>query len=254
MNINIISLFPEMIRDASAWGVVGRALEKGIVRLECTNPRDYTDDVHQSVDDRPYGGGPGMVLKVKPMSAAIAAARERMPAGSKVVFLSPQGREFDQSAARELATLPGIILVCGRYEGFDERLLERHADDELSLGDYVISGGELGALIVTDAVLRLLPGVLGDEASAEQDSFSEALLDCPHYTRPEVVDGQAVPDVLLTGNHGEIRRWRLKQSLGRTWVRRPDLLEGRELTDEEQELVNEYLAEQAEAGDAVDGR
>ncbi|MBT8421846.1 MAG: tRNA (guanosine(37)-N1)-methyltransferase TrmD [Gammaproteobacteria bacterium] len=242
MDLNVVSLFPEMIRDAAAWGVTGRALENGAVRLECTNPRDFTGDVHQTVDDRPYGGGPGMVLKYEPVSAAIASAREQMPEGSKVVFLSPQGRKFNQEVATELAATPGIVLVCGRYEGFDERLIEAHADDELSLGDYVISGGELGALVVMDAVMRLLPGVLGDEASAEQDSFSEGLLDCPHYTRPEVVAGRQVPAVLLNGNHAEIRRWRLQQALGRTLARRPELIEGRELTAEEQQLLQEYNA------------
>ena len=252
MDWNVISLFPEMIRDAAAWGVTGRALDNGTVRLACTNPRDFTADVHQTVDDRPYGGGPGMVLKYEPVSAAIESAATQMPEGSRVVFLSPQGRVFDQAVARELAAAPGVILVCGRYEGFDERLLEAHADDEVSLGDYVISGGELGALVVMDAVMRLLPGVLGDEASAEQDSFSDGLLDCPHYTRPEEVAGRRVPQALLNGNHAEIRRWRLQQALGRTLARRPDLLdklrEERELTAEEQQLLDEYTAAQNGAG------
>lgn len=249
MEMHVVSLFPEMIRDAAAWGVTGRALDKGKVRLVCTNPRDFTTDVHQTVDDRPYGGGPGMVLKYEPLGAAIESAKAQMPDGSKVIFLTPQGRVFDQAAARELAAAPGVMLVCGRYEGFDERLIEAHADAELSLGDYVISGGELGALVVMDAVMRLLPGVLGDEASAEQDSFSESLLDCPHYTRPEVVDGRAVPQVLLNGNHAEIRRWRMQQALGRTAARRPDLLESRELTAEEQQLLDEYRAAPKSAGD-----
>lgn len=251
MDWNVISLFPDMIRDAAAWGVTGRALDRGTVRLDCTNPREFTSDVHQTVDDRPYGGGPGMVLKFEPVSAAIESAQTQMPAGSRVVFLSPQGRVFDQAVVRELAAAPGVVLVCGRYEGFDERLIEAHADDELSLGDYVISGGELGALVVMDAVMRLLPGVLGDEASAEQDSFSEGLLDCPHYTRPEEVAGRRVPQALLNGNHAEIRRWRLQQALGRTLERRPDLLErllqGRELTAEERQLLDEYTAAQSGA-------
>ena len=242
MDISIISLFPEMVRDASDYGVIGRALERGLVRLDCTNPRDYTTDAHQTVDDRPYGGGPGMVLKVEPLAAAIAAARARLPTGSRVIFLSPQGRVFDQSIARELAALPGLMFVAGRYEGFDERLIESCADDELSLGDYVISGGEVAALVVMDAVLRLLPGVLGDEGSAEQDSFVDGLLDCPHYTRPELVAGMRVPDVLLEGHHELIRRWRLKEALGRTWLRRPELLERRQLTDEERLLLQEYIA------------
>ena len=246
MDVNVVSLFPEMIRDASAWGVTGRALEKGIARLDCTNPRDFTTDAHQTVDDRPYGGGPGMVLKVEPVAAAIASARKQLPAGSKVIFLTPQGRVFDQAAVNELAQLPGMILVCGRYEGFDERLVETYADDELSIGDYVISGGELGALVVLDAVMRMLPGVLGDEASAEQDSFSEGLLDCPHYTRPESFEGREVPPVLLKGNHAETDRWRRKQSLGRTWLRRPELLAGHELTEDDRQLIEEFLAEQDE--------
>jgi tRNA (guanine37-N1)-methyltransferase len=242
MEISIISLFPEMIRDASDYGVAGRALERGLASMECTTPRDFTTDAYQTVDDRPYGGGPGMVLKVEPMVAAIATAREKLPAGSRVVFLSPQGRVFDQNIAREMAALPGLVLVAGRYEGFDERLIEACADDELSLGDYVISGGEMAALVVMDAVLRLLPGVLGDAASAEQDSFMDGLLDCPHYTRPEIAAGLQVPQVLLEGNHELIRQWRLKEALGRTWSRRPDLLERRQLTDEEDRLLKEYIA------------
>lgn len=248
MEINVISLFPEMIRDASDYGVIGRALERGQAGLECTTPRDYTTDVHKTVDDRPYGGGPGMVLKVEPMAQAIEAARAKLPAGSRVVFLSPQGRVFDQRIAQEMAALPGLVLVAGRYEGFDERLIETCADDELSVGDYVISGGEVAALVVMDAVLRLLPGVLGDEASAEQDSFTDGLLDCPHYTRPEVIGEQRVPQVLLEGNHEMIRRWRLKEALGRTWSRRPDLLEQRQLTDEEDRLLQEYIAEKESSG------
>lgn len=248
MEINVISLFPEMIRDASDYGVIGRALERGQAGLECMTPRDYTTDVHKTVDDRPYGGGPGMVLKVEPMAQAIEAARAKLPAGSRVVFLSPQGRVFDQGIAQEMAGLPGLVLVAGRYEGFDERLIETCADDELSLGDYVISGGEVAALVVMDAVLRLLPGVLGDEASAEQDSFTDGLLDCPHYTRPEVIGEQRVPQVLLAGNHEMIRRWRLKEALGRTWSRRPDLLEQRQLTDEEDRLLQEYIAENESSG------
>ncbi len=249
MDVKVISLFPEMIRDAAAWGVTGRALDNGIASLGCINPRDFTTDVHQTVDDRPYGGGPGMVLKVEPTAAAVAQAREQLPAGAKVVFLTPQGRLFNQTVARELAELPGLALVCGRYEGFDERLVEACADMELSVGDYVISGGEPAALVVLDAVLRLLPGVLGDALSAQQDSFSDELLDCPHYTRPEIVDGRQVPAELLTGNHADIARWRLKQSLGRTWQRRPELLAGRELTAEERQLIEEFLAEQKAGGD-----
>jgi tRNA (guanine37-N1)-methyltransferase len=249
MQIVVISLFPEMIRDVAAYGVTGRALEKAGVSLVCATPRDYTTDRYQTVDDRPYGGGPGMVLKVEPMAAAIRAAKEQSPDGSRVIFLTPQGRKFDQAIARELATLPGMILVAGRYEGFDERLLDAFADDELSLGDFVISGGELAAAVVMDAVIRLLPGVLGDELSAEQDSFSDGLLDCPHYTRPEEIEGMRVPPVLLEGNHAAIRRWRLKEALGRTWQRRPELLDRRVLSAEETQLLDEYKAEQVKAQD-----
>lgn len=240
MHIGVVSLFPEMIEAGARWGVTGRALDGERARLECVNPRRFTDDVHNTVDDRPYGGGPGMVLKPEPVARAIAAARAAAPDGARVVFLSPQGRVFDQACAAELAALPGLILVCGRYEGFDERLVHSEADLELSLGDFVISGGELGALVVADAVLRLLPGVLGHPASAEQDSFAEQRLDCPHYTRPEVYAGRAVPAVLLSGDHAAIRRWRRQQSVVRTRERRPDLLERRPLSDEEQELLREH--------------
>lgn len=246
MDVHVISLFPEMVRDAANCGVTGRALDQGLARLECTNPRAFTADVHQTVDDRPYGGGPGMVLKYEPLAAAIESARKQVPDGSPVVFLSPQGRVFDQSLARQWADGPGLVLVCGRYEGFDERLLDAYADDEVSLGDYVISGGELGALVVTDALLRLLPGALGAEDSAEQDSFSDGLLDCPHYTRPETAAGRAVPPVLLSGDHAAIERWRRKQALGRTAERRPDLLAGTDLSDDDQALLDEYRAERRE--------
>ncbi|MFW2405505.1 MAG: tRNA (guanosine(37)-N1)-methyltransferase TrmD [Gammaproteobacteria bacterium] len=244
MQIRVVTLFPELVATATGFGVCGRAEQRGIVTLETVDPRDYTDDPHRTVDDRPYGGGPGMVLKYEPLRDAIRAAKAAVPDGSPVVFLSPQGRRFDQAAAERFATLPGIVLVAGRYEGFDERLLEAEADEELSLGDFVLSGGEIAAVAVADAVVRLLPDVLGHEASAEQDSFADGLLDCPHYTRPETVDDMQVPQVLRDGNHEDIRRWRLKQALGRTFIRRPDLLEGRILTDEEQQLLDEYLAEE----------
>lgn len=242
MDIRVVTLFPEMVAAGTGFGVCGRAIRRGLVRLGTVNPRDYTDDVHRTVDDRPYGGGPGMVLKAEPFQAAIGVARERVPAGSPVVFLTPQGRRFDQRTAREFSALPGLVLVAGRYEGFDERLLEAEADDEVSLGDFVISGGEVAAAAIIDAVVRLLPGALGDEQSAEQDSFSGGLLDCPHYTRPETLAGRQVPQVLREGNHEAIRRWRLQQALGRTSERRPDLLARRELTTEEQALLDEYLA------------
>lgn len=244
MQISVLSLFPEMVASVAEFGVVGRAMQRGLVELASENPRDYADDVHRTVDDRPYGGGPGMVMKYEPLARAVQAARAVMPGGSPVVYLSPQGRVFDQADARRLAGKPGMILLAGRYEGVDERLVEAHVDEELSLGDFVLSGGEIAAMAVIDAVVRLLPGVLGDDESAEQDSFMEGLLDCPHYTRPEIVDGRTVPEVLLSGNHARIARWRHKQSLGRSFERRPDLLEKLELNDEQQALLDEYLKEQ----------
>ena len=243
MEFRVVTLFPEIITATMKFGVCGRAVRRGLIGIETVDPREFTRDVHRTVDDRPYGGGPGMVLKVAPVRAAIHQARSVMPEGSPVVFLTPQGRRFDQAVARQFAKLPGIVLVAGRYEGFDERLLDAEADDEISLGDFVLSGGEIAAVAVIDAVARLLPAVLGDEASAEQDSFMDGLLDCPHYTRPETVDGRLVPPVLLEGNHEEIRRWRLKQALGRTYLRRPDLLDGRNLNAEEQQLLREFLDE-----------
>jgi tRNA (guanine37-N1)-methyltransferase len=244
MDIAVVTLFPELVAPLAQWGVVGRAVQRGQVRLSLEDPRAHATDVHGTVDDRPYGGGPGMVMKVEPCATAIRTARARLPAGSPVVFLSPQGERLDQARARQLATLPGMVLVAGRYEGFDERLIESEADLELSVGDFVLSGGELPAMVVIDAVARLLPGVLGDDQSAEQDSFSaDGLLDCPHYTRPEQVDGRAVPPVLLGGDHAAIRRWRRKQALGRTRLRRPELLAGRVLAAEDRTLLDEYLAE-----------
>ena len=239
MRFDVVTLLPEMF-EAARLGVTGRAFERGQAQLRLWNPRDYTHDVHRTVDDRPYGGGPGMVMKVEPLRAAILDAKRAAPA-SRVAYLSPQGRRFDQQAAAELAGRDGLILVAGRYEGVDERLIARHVDEEWSIGDYVLSGGELAAMVVMDAVIRLLPGVLGHEDSAAQDSYMAGLLDCPHYTRPEEIDGLRVPAVLLSGNHEAIRRWRLKQALGRTWERRPDLLAHRELTGEERKLLDEYL-------------
>lgn len=248
MEFAVVSLFPELILAASSHGVCGRAGDRGLIEVRCTNPRDFAPDVHRTVDDRPYGGGPGMVLKVEPCRTAIESAKGGLPEGSPVVFLGPQGRIFDQTVARKLAELPGMVLVAGRYEGFDERLIESVGDDEVSLGDFVLSGGEIAAAAIIDAVTRLLPGVLGDDASAEQDSFSEKLLDCPHYTRPETLDGMQVPRVLLDGNHREVSRWRLKQALGRTWARRPELLAQRTLTADEKKLLQEYKAEASAAG------
>jgi tRNA (guanine37-N1)-methyltransferase len=244
MHIDVVSLFPEMVSTIAEFGVVGRAQRNGLVSLGLENPRNHTSDVHRTVDDRPYGGGPGMVMKYEPLAEAIAAAKKRSPAGSPVVYLSPQGRVFDQAVARRYAELPGLILLAGRYEGVDERLIEAQVDEELSLGDFVLSGGEVAAMAVIDAVVRLLPGVLGDDESAAQDSFMEGLLDCPHYTRPEVVNGRDVPAVLLSGDHAEIARWRMKQALGRTYERRPELIEKLDLTDEQRELLDDYLKEQ----------
>jgi tRNA (guanine37-N1)-methyltransferase len=239
----VVALFPELVAPVMEFGVVGRAAERGLVLLEQSSPRDFTTDRHRTVDDRPYGGGPGMVLKYEPLRDAVRALRQRLPQGSREFVLTAQGRPFDQALARELAAAPGLLLVCGRYEGIDERFTEREIRDELSLGDYVLSGGELAAAVVIDAVTRLLPGVLGDEASHVEDSFTAGLLDCPQYTRPERADDAQVPDVLLGGDHEAIRRWRLKQALGRTWLRRPELLQKRQLSDEERQLLAEFTAE-----------
>ena len=244
MHFEVISLFPEMVATIAEYGVVGRAQRRKLVTLDIENPRDHTSDVHRTVDDRPYGGGPGMVMKYEPLARAIKAARDRSPEGSPVVYLSPQGRVFDQAVAQRYATLPAVILLAGRYEGVDERLIESQVDEELSLGDFVLSGGEVAAMAVIDAVVRLLPGVLGDDESAAQDSFMEGLLDCPHYTRPEDIAGRNVPDVLLSGDHAEIARWRMKQALGRSFLRRPDLIEKLDLNDEQQALLDEFLKEQ----------
>lgn len=243
MRIALVSLFPEMFAAVAGHGVTGRAVSKGQVALTCCNPRDYTVDVHRTVDDRPYGGGPGMLMKIEPLQQAIAAAREVAGRNARVVYLSPQGRPFHHGKAMELAQLEGLVLVAGRYEGVDERLIEAEVDEELSIGDYVLSGGELAAMVVVDAVTRLLPDVLGHESSASEDSFANGLLDCPHYTRPEIYQGKGVPDVLLSGNHEAIRRWRLKQALGRTWERRPELLRDRAMTDEEDTLLADFIRE-----------
>lgn len=243
MQIAVVSLFPEMVQQVTEYGVVGRARQRELLALSCENPRDYASDAHRTVDDRPYGGGPGMVLKYEPTASALRAARAALPAGSPVVCLTPAGAVFDQAAARRLAGLEGMILLAGRYEGVDERLIEREVDEELSLGDFVLSGGEIAAMAVIDAVARLLPGVLGDDESAAQDSFMQGLLDYPHYTRPERVAGLKVPAVLLSGDHARIARWRHKQALGRSYLRRPDLLRDMELSKEQQMLLDEFLKE-----------
>lgn len=244
MQIGVISLFPEMVRTIGEFGVVGRAQRRELISLEIENPRDHTDDVHRTVDDRPYGGGPGMVMKYEPLAGALKALRAKLPKGSPVVYLSPQGEAFDQTNARRFAALPGMVLLAGRYEGIDERLIESQVDEEISLGDFVLSGGEIAAMAVIDAVVRLLPGVLGDDESAAQDSFMEGLLDYPHYTRPEKVMDTEVPDVLLSGDHAQIATWRHKQALGRSFLRRPDLFEKLELNDEQLTLLDEFLKEQ----------
>lgn len=242
MRIEVVTLFPEMVRGALTYGIVGRALERGLLEVGTEDPRSHTSDVHRTVDDRPYGGGPGMLMKVEPLRAAIQAARAA--AGpAPVLYMSPQGRVLDQAALQRFAEQPRLILLCGRYEGIDERLIEAEVDEEWSLGDYVLSGGELAAMVIVDAVARLLPGVLGHEDSAAQDSFSNGLLDCPHYTRPEEIDGRRVPEVLLTGNHAAIERWRRKQALGRTWLKRPDLLARLELDEASRGLLNEFIEE-----------
>jgi tRNA (guanine37-N1)-methyltransferase len=249
MWIGVVSLFPEMFDALTQQGVVGRAVEKQRIALEFWNPRDYATDRHRSVDDRPYGGGPGMLMKVDTLRAAIFAARERAQKATgqvpTVIYLSPQGRKLDQQGVQALASAGPLVVVAGRYEGIDERVVESDIDEEWSIGDYVLSGGELPAMVLIDAAARLIPGVLGHQDSAVEDSFNDGLLDCPHYTRPEIIDGRQVPDVLLSGNHAAIKRWRLKQSLGRTWQRRPDLLEGRALDAEQRKLLNEFIEEHA---------
>jgi len=240
MRFDVVTLLPELFRILLDQGVTGRALRHGIAELHLWNPRDYAHDRHRTVDDRPYGGGPGMVMKVEPLRDAIAAARAEAP-GSRVAHLSPQGRLLDQAAVEEIATEPGWILVAGRYEGIDERLIERDIDQEWSIGDYVLSGGELPAMVLIDAAIRLLPGALGHPESAARDSHTDGLLDCPHYTRPLEVDGCAVPAVLIGGDHRAIERWRRQQALGRTWQRRPDLLVRRGLSPDEQTLLDEYI-------------
>jgi tRNA (guanine37-N1)-methyltransferase len=245
MRIAVVTLFPMMIREALAHGVVGRAVERGVLEVEYFDPRDHAADVHRTVDDRSYGGGPGMVLKVEPLRSALRRATAALPQGSRRVYLGADGRRFEQSLAREARDWPGLVLVAGRYEGVDERFIERETDQQWSIGDYVLSGGELPALVVIDAIARLIPGTLGRAESAVQESFTDGLVDWPHYTRPPAIDGQAVPAVLMSGDHAAIHRWRLQQALGRTWLRRPDLLERRGMSDEERALLEEFKIERA---------
>ncbi|WP_317623076.1 tRNA (guanosine(37)-N1)-methyltransferase TrmD [Thiohalomonas denitrificans] len=242
LRIDVMTLFPEMFEAVSGFGVTGRAVERGLLQLGLWNPRNYTHDRHRTVDDRPYGGGPGMVMIYPPLYECLQDVRHTSGSG-RVIYLSPQGRPLTQSRVRELVHEEHLILLAGRYEGIDERFIEAEVDEELSVGDYVLSGGELGAMVVIDAVTRLIPGALGHSDSAEQDSFSDGLLDCPHYTRPEKVADREVPEVLRSGDHAAIERWRLKQALGRTWERRPDLLEQVELDDERRALLAEYRRE-----------
>lgn len=246
MHLGVITLFPEMLRAVTAFGVTGRAVSNGQLSVRCWNPRDFTTDKHRTVDDRPYGGGPGMVMKVQPLLEAIQAAKQELVHPVKVIYLSPQGKRLDQSALNELAKQSSLILVAGRYEGIDERLIQQEVDEEWSIGDYVLSGGELAAMVLIDGMARLLPGVLGDAESAAQDSFMEGLLDHPHYTRPEKLNNETVPATLLGGDHEAIRKWRLKQSLGRTWLRRPDLLTDKTLSAEQKALLAEFIAERGQ--------
>ncbi len=253
---DVITLFPEMFAALTGSGITRRAIDRGLYALGFHNPRDFTSDPHRTVDDRPYGGGPGMVMLAEPLMQAIRAARaaqERaLGRSGRVIYLSPQGRRLEQEVVLELAAEPALVLLCGRYEGVDQRLIDREVDEELSLGDFVLSGGELPAMVLLDAIVRQLPGALNTADSAQEDSFADGLLDCPHYTRPERYEDERVPEVLLSGNHAAIRRWRLKQSLGRTWLRRPDLLAARQLSKTELKLLEEFRQEQAGTQDALE--
>jgi len=243
MRIEFVTLFEEQVRRLADFGVVGRAVTSGLIAIGTVDPRAYAEDVHGTVDDRPYGGGPGMVMKVAPLRAAIAEARTRLPAGSPCVFMSPQGRVLDQDLVRELAARPGMVLVAGRYEGPDERVIDLEADYEVSIGDYVLTGGELPAMVLVEAVTRLQPGALGDAKAASRDSFSEGLLDYPQYTRPAEFRGYAAPEVLRSGNHQAVDVWRRRQSLLATAHKRPDLLAGRTLSDNEQDILKKETRE-----------
>lgn len=261
MRVDMVTLFPEMVETLLRFGVTGRAVERGLLTVVTWNPREATRDRHRTVDDRPYGGGPGMVMKVQPLRDTLRRARQATEPRGKTIYLSPQGRPLNQDGVRELAQEKRLILLAGRYEGIDERLIEAEVDEEWSIGDYVLSGGELAALVLIDAVARLLPGALNDNESAEQDSFMDGLLDCPHYTRPEEIEGRRVPAVLLSGDHAAIARWRRREALGRTWLRRPEMLALRSLDAAEQALLNEFIREYEEraenaglAGDLTEQR
>jgi tRNA (guanine37-N1)-methyltransferase len=242
MRIDVITLFPELVSSVIQYGVVSRAADKGLLQLKLWNPRDFTTDLHRTVDDRPYGGGPGMLMKVEPLQVCIHAVKSENPK-ARLVYLSPQGKLLRQDVMNQAVEWESLILLCGRYEGIDERLIQQEVDEEWSIGDYVISGGELAAMVCIDAITRQIPGALGHRNSAQQDSFSAGLLDYPQYTRPEVVNGVKVPGVLLNGHHQMIQDWRDKQALGRTWKRRPDLLGQMELTERQQGLLEEFIAE-----------
>lgn len=246
IRFDVVTLFPEMFAAVTHSGISGRALEAGLWSLGLWNPRDFTKDNYRTVDDRPYGGGPGMLMLAEPLEKALDAAKAA--GGGKVIYLSPQGKRLDHAKVMDLASLPSMVLLCGRYEGIDERLIERRVDEELSIGDYVLSGGELAAMTVIDAVVRQIPGALGGDQSAAEESFVDGLLDCPQYTRPEFYEDAKVPEVLLSGHHENIRRWRLKQALGRTWLRRPDLLAARKLNEDERKLLEEFQRESGECG------
>lgn len=255
MKIGIVTLFPEMFAAITEYGITSRACKEGIVSLQYWSPRDFTQDRHRTVDDRPFGGGPGMLMKTEPLQAAIAAAKaglsdepsdgssEELYSPARVIYLSPQGRKLDQQGVVELAACSSLVLVCGRYQGIDERLLKHDIDEEWSIGDYVLSGGELGAMVLIDAITRYQPGALGHENSASEDSFADGLLDCPQYTRPQEYQDEAVPEVLLGGNHEQIRVWRLKHSLGNTWLKRPDLLQNMNLSTEQKGLLEQFISE-----------
>ena len=246
MRIDVLTLFPDFIRQCAQVGVVGRAFERGLLSLEAWNPRDYATDNYRRVDDRPFGGGPGMVMLPEPLTACLQAARAADPAPATVIYLSPQGPVLTQAKARELAKRERLILICGRYEGVDERFIDREVDEELSIGDYVLSGGELAAAVLVDAIGRLQEGALNDAESASQDSFEDGLLDCPHFTRSESLGTEGVPPVLLSGDHAAIRRWRRQQSLGRTWLRRPELLAKLQLDPADRKLLAAFQSEWAQ--------
>ena len=244
MHIGVISLFPDMFSAITEHGVTRRAIKEDLLTVSVWNPRDFTHDKHRTVDDRPYGGGPGMLMMVQPLVDAINAAKAALGEDTPVIYLSPQGQTLDHGGVTQLAQNDRMILIAGRYEGIDQRVIDQYVDAEWSIGDYVLSGGELPAMVLIDAVARMVPGVLGHQDSAAEDSFANGLLDCPHYTRPETYNGQQVPTVLLSGNHEKIRQWRLQQALGKTWLQRKELINRLALTDEQEQLLSEFIQQQ----------